>query len=153
MGCGHGNAINLIDGLDGLAAGITAIAAGSFFLYSVRLDDVGVLAPGNVGPVIALCTVAACLGFLPYNFRPFAHHDGRQRCAVARVADGGRRRSPSEVRPTTSFSGSSFFFFAPLFIPLVILGVPILDTAFAIVRRAVVVRAWRRPTRNISTTG
>ena len=34
------------------------------------------------------------------------------------------------------FSGSSFFFFAPLFIPLVILGVPMLDTAFAIVRRA-----------------
>ena len=33
-------------------------------------------------------------------------------------------------------SGSTFFFFAPLFIPFVILGVPILDTAFAIVRRA-----------------
>src|SRR5207302_3666639 len=36
----------------------------------------------------------------------------------------------------TEFSGQSFFFFAPLFIPLVILGVPILDTAFSIVRRA-----------------
>ena len=36
----------------------------------------------------------------------------------------------------TVFSGQSFFFFAPLFIPLVILGVPIVDTAFAIVRRA-----------------
>jgi UDP-GlcNAc:undecaprenyl-phosphate GlcNAc-1-phosphate transferase len=35
-----------------------------------------------------------------------------------------------------SYSGSSFFFFAPLFIPLVILGVPMVDTAFAIVRRA-----------------
>jgi UDP-GlcNAc:undecaprenyl-phosphate GlcNAc-1-phosphate transferase len=36
----------------------------------------------------------------------------------------------------TAFSGQSFFFFAPLFIPLVILGVPIIDTAFAIIRRA-----------------
>ena len=52
------------------------------------------------------------------------------------------------------FSGQTFFFFAPLFIPLVILGVPILDTAFAIVRRATRARpARRRPTRSTSITG
>jgi UDP-GlcNAc:undecaprenyl-phosphate GlcNAc-1-phosphate transferase len=39
-------------------------------------------------------------------------------------------------RTDRSFSGSSFFFFAPIFIPLVILGVPIVDTLFAIIRRA-----------------
>lgn len=132
---GMANAINLIDGLDGLAAGITAIAAGSFFLYSVRLDDVGVLAPGNVGPLIALCTVAACLGFLPYNFRPSHIMMGDSGAlllgllmAASTISVGGSTDN--------EFSGSSFFFFAPLFIPLVILGVPILDTAFAIVRRA-----------------
>src|SRR4051794_8812989 len=131
---GMANAINLIDGLDGLAAGITAIAAGSFFLYSVRLDDVGVLAPGNVGPLIALCTVAACLGFLPYNFRPSHIMMGDSGAlllgllmAASTISVGGSTDN--------EFSGSSFFFFAPLFIPLVILGVPILDTAFAIVRR------------------
>ena len=62
---GMANAINFIDGLDGLAAGIAAIAAGSFFAYGVRLDHVGVLAPGNVGPLLAIITAAVCLGFLP----------------------------------------------------------------------------------------
>jgi UDP-GlcNAc:undecaprenyl-phosphate GlcNAc-1-phosphate transferase len=48
--------------------------------------------------------------------------------AAATVAVGGNTDTP--------FSGQTFFFFAPLFIPLVILGVPIIDTAFAIIRRA-----------------
>lgn len=132
---GMANAINFIDGLDGLAAGITAIAAGSFFLYSTRLDDVGVLAPGNIGPLVAIITLAVCLAFLPFNFRPSHIMMGDSGAlllgllmASSTISVGGSTDA--------SFSGSSFFFFAPLFIPLVILGVPILDTAFAIVRRA-----------------
>jgi UDP-GlcNAc:undecaprenyl-phosphate GlcNAc-1-phosphate transferase len=132
---GMANAINFIDGLDGLAAGITAIAAGSFFLYGVRLDDVGVLASGNIGPLIALTTLAVCLGFLPYNFRASHIMMGDSGAlllgllmASSTIAVGGST--------DTEFSGQSFFFFAPLFIPLVILGVPMIDTAFAIVRRA-----------------
>jgi UDP-GlcNAc:undecaprenyl-phosphate GlcNAc-1-phosphate transferase len=132
---GMANAINLIDGLDGLAAGITAIAAGSFFVYGLRLDHVGVLASGNIGPLLALITLAVCLGFLPYNFRP--SHIMMGDCgalllgllmAASTIAVGGST--------DTEYSGQSFFFFAPLFIPLVILGVPMIDTAFAIVRRA-----------------
>ena len=132
---GMANAINFIDGLDGLAAGITAIAAGSFFLYSTRLDETGVLASGNIGPLIAIITLAVCLGFLPFNFRPSHIMMGDSGAlllgllmAASTISVGGSTDA--------SFSGSSFFFFAPLFIPLVILGVPILDTAFAIVRRA-----------------
>ena len=45
-------------------------------------------------------------------------------------------RSPSAATPTRRSPGQTFFFFAPLFIPLVILGVPIIDTAFSILRRA-----------------
>src|SRR4051794_18465573 len=132
---GMANAINLIDGLDGLAAGITAIAAGSFFVYGLRLDDVGVLATGNIGPLIALVTLAACVGFLPFNFRQGHIMMGDSGAlllgllmAASTISVGGST--------DTEFSGQSFFFFAPLFIPLVILGVPILDTAFSIVRRA-----------------
>ena len=132
---GMANAINFIDGLDGLAAGITAIAAGSFFLYSTRLDETGVLASGNIGPLIAIITLAVCLAFLPFNFRPSHIMMGDSGAlllgllmAASTISVGGSTDA--------SFSGSSFFFFAPLFIPLVILGVPILDTAFAIVRRA-----------------
>ena len=46
---GMANAVNLIDGLDGLAAGIVAIAAGSFFLYGERLSDAGVIDQSNIG--------------------------------------------------------------------------------------------------------
>ena len=132
---GMANAINLIDGLDGLAAGITAIASGAFLLYGLRLDDVGVLAPGNVGPLIAVVVLGACLGFLPWNVHPariFMGDCGALMLGVLMAA------STMSVGGSTDavYSGQSFFFLAPLFIPLVILGVPILDTAFAIVRRA-----------------
>ncbi|MEY2435757.1 MAG: UDP-GlcNAc:undecaprenyl-phosphate/decaprenyl-phosphate GlcNAc-phosphate transferase [Acidimicrobiaceae bacterium] len=132
---GMANAINLIDGLDGLAAGVTAIAAGCFFAYGLRLDDAGVLAPGNIGPLLAVITLGICLGFLPYNFHPARIFMGDCGAlllgllmAASTMAVGGSTDA--------EFSGSSFFFFAPLFIPLVILGVPIIDTVFAIVRRA-----------------
>jgi UDP-GlcNAc:undecaprenyl-phosphate GlcNAc-1-phosphate transferase len=129
------NALNLIDGLDGLAAGITAIAAGSFLLYGLRLDDVGVLAPGNIGPLLAVVVLGACVGFLPWNVHPakiFMGDCGALLLGVLMAA------STMSVGGSTdaAYSGQSFFFLAPLFIPLVILGVPIVDTAFAIVRRA-----------------
>jgi UDP-GlcNAc:undecaprenyl-phosphate GlcNAc-1-phosphate transferase len=132
---GMANAINLIDGLDGLAAGVTAIAAGCFFAYGLRLDDAGVLAPGNIGPLLAVITLGICLGFLPFNFHPariFMGDCGALLLGLLMAA------STMSVGGSTDaeFSGSSYFFFAPLFIPLVILGVPIIDTAFAIVRRA-----------------
>jgi len=132
---GMANALNLIDGLDGLAAGITAIAAGSFLLYGLRLDEVGVLAPGNIGPLIAVVVLGACVGFLPWNVHPariFMGDCGALLLGVLMAA------STMSVGGSTdaAYSGQSFFFLAPLFIPLVILGVPILDTAFAIVRRA-----------------
>jgi UDP-GlcNAc:undecaprenyl-phosphate GlcNAc-1-phosphate transferase len=67
---GMANAINLIDGLDGLAAGIVAIASGTFFLYAVRLIDVGLLVEGNIGPLLAVIVLGMCLGFLPFNVHP-----------------------------------------------------------------------------------
>jgi len=132
---GMANAINLIDGLDGLAAGIVAIASGAFLLYGLRLDEVGVLAPGNAGPMVAVITLGACVGFLPWNVHPariFMGDCGALMLGVLMAA------STMSVGGSTdaSYSGQSFFFLAPFFIPLVILGVPILDTVFAIIRRA-----------------
>lgn len=132
---GMANALNLIDGLDGLAAGITAIASGAFLVYGLRLEEVGVLPPGNVGPLVAVVVLGACVGFLPWNVHPariFMGDCGALMLGVLMAA------STMAVGGSTDadYSGQSFFFLAPLFIPLVILGVPILDTAFAIVRRA-----------------
>jgi UDP-GlcNAc:undecaprenyl-phosphate GlcNAc-1-phosphate transferase len=134
------NAINLIDGLDGLAAGIVAIASGTFFLYSERLESAGKLTqvPPNIGPLIAIIVCGICIGFLPHNFNPARIFMGDSGAlllgllmAVSTAVVGGRADPDFQ-----QFSGQTYFFFAPLFIPLVILGVPIVDTLFAIVRRA-----------------
>ncbi len=132
---GMANAVNLVDGLDGLAAGIVAIAAGSFLLYSEQLLDAGVISDGNVGPLVAVITLGVCLGFLPHNFNPAKIFMGDAGAlllgllmASSTIAVGGSQNEP--------FSGQVYFFFAPLFIPLFILGVPIIDTLFAIIRRA-----------------
>jgi UDP-GlcNAc:undecaprenyl-phosphate GlcNAc-1-phosphate transferase len=137
---GMSQAINLIGGLDGLAAGIVAIAAASFFLYSRRLDDLGALAQPNMGPLIAIIALGVCVGFLPHNFNPAKIFMGDSGAlflgllmAVSTSVVGGRADPNSQ----TYTPGQTYFFLAPLFIPLFILGVPILDTLFAIVRRAV----------------
>jgi UDP-GlcNAc:undecaprenyl-phosphate GlcNAc-1-phosphate transferase len=135
---GMTQAINLIDGLDGLAAGIVAIGAGAFFLYSQELIDSDVLDVKNIGPLLAIVAVGVCIGFLPHNFNParIMMGDGGALLlglflAVATSVVGGRADSFNQ-----EFVGQTYFFLAPLAIPLLILGVPIFDMAFAIFRRA-----------------
>ncbi|MDA8072730.1 MAG: MraY family glycosyltransferase [Actinomycetota bacterium] len=128
------NAVNLIDGLDGLAAGIVAIASAALCLYGLRLIHTGSLPPDNLGPLVAAITCGACLGFLPHNIHPAKIFMGDAGAlllgllmAAATMVIGGRT--------TEVVSGQTYFFFAPLFIPVFILGVPIADMAFAFVRR------------------
>jgi UDP-GlcNAc:undecaprenyl-phosphate/decaprenyl-phosphate GlcNAc-1-phosphate transferase len=130
---GMTNAVNFIDGLDGLAAGIVAIAAGAIAVYGLHLMSDGVLQGDNVGPLVAVIACGVCLGFLPHNFHPARVFMGDAGAlflgllmAVATMVIGGR---------TTDVTGQTYFFFAPLLIPLFILGVPIVDMAFAFVRR------------------
>ena len=131
------NAVNLIDGLDGLAVGIVAIASGTFFLYSQQLNDAGRLEAPNIGPLLAIITLGMCVGFLPHNFNPariFMGDGGALLLGLMMAAStsvvGGRSD------PNQGFSGQTYFFLAPLAIPIVILGVPILDAIFAVIRRA-----------------
>jgi UDP-GlcNAc:undecaprenyl-phosphate GlcNAc-1-phosphate transferase len=83
-------------------------------------------------------TVGICAGFLPHNFSPARIIMGDAGAmflglllATTTITVGGRTADP--------FSGQTYFFFAPLVIPLVILGVPMFDTAFSFLRRV-----WRR---------
>jgi UDP-GlcNAc:undecaprenyl-phosphate GlcNAc-1-phosphate transferase len=128
------NAINLIDGLDGLAAGIVIIAGSALFLYADRLFKAGLLEGSNMGPLVAVIAVGVCVGFLPHNFTPARIFMGDAGAmflglllATTTITVGGRTAD--------QFSGQTYFFFAPLFIPIVILGVPLVDTAFSFVRR------------------
>lgn len=137
---GMTQAINLIDGLDGLAAGVVAIGAFAFFLYSQELTDLDLIDSGNIGPLFAILAVGVCVGFLPHNFNPakIIMGDGGALLlglllAVSTSVVGGRANA---FGAGGEFVGTTYFFLAPIAIPLLILGVPILDTAFAIVRRA-----------------
>jgi len=113
------NAINFIDGLDGLLSGITAIS--SLYLFAISVVH------GN--PVVALVVISlagASLGFLPYNFNP----------AKIFLGDAGSLFI-GYVFATVSIIGASKTAIAiSIVVPLVVLALPILDTAAAIVRRA-----------------
>jgi len=128
------NAINFIDGLDGLAAGVVAIGSGALAVYGIKLMGLGLLDTDNLGPLVAVITCGFCLGFLIFNFPPARIFMGDAGAlllgvlmAAATMVIGGR--------VPVGTSGETYFFFAPVFIPFFILGVPIVDMAFAFVRR------------------
>jgi UDP-GlcNAc:undecaprenyl-phosphate GlcNAc-1-phosphate transferase len=112
------NAINFIDGLDGLLSGLTAISGLSL----------AVIAVGHGHPELALvlaALVGGALGFLPYNYNP----------ATIILGDSGAL-FVGYVFATVSIIGTSKTAFTiSLLIPLVALALPILDTAVTIVRR------------------
>ena len=147
------NAVNLIDGLDGLAAGVVAIASGALAVYGLHLQHLGNLPTDNIGPLIAVVTCGICLGFLPHNFHPakiFMGDAGALLLGLLMAAStmliggrtgGDRGRGGGQQRQT-------YFFFAPLFIPFFILGVPIVDMAFAFVRRTANRTGFSTPDKN-----
>jgi len=139
------NAINLIDGLDGLAAGVVAIGGGALAIYGLRLMDLGMITSDNIGPLVAVVACGVCLGFLPFNFNPARIFMGDAGAlflgllmAASTMVIGGRT-------PLSGASGTTYFFFAPLFIPFFILGVPLVDMVFAFIRRTASGRGFDTP--------
>lgn len=140
------NAMNLIDGLDGLAAGVAAIAGLAMFLFAVRLQDIGLLGLDSLGPVLCVAVAGMGLGFLRWNFHPakvFMGDAGAMLLglllAAATMLIGGR--------VDDAFSGQTFFFFAPLVIPIIILGIPVADMVLSFVRRIATGRSFAAPDR------
>ncbi|SHI81451.1 MraY family glycosyltransferase [Thermoclostridium caenicola] len=112
------NAINLIDGLDGLAAGVSGIASASLFIVAVirGQDDIALAAVSLAG---------AIFGFLPYNFNPAKIFMGDTGATflgfiLAVLSIEGTLKSVTTLA---------------LAIPILVLGLPIFDTLFAILRR------------------
>jgi UDP-GlcNAc:undecaprenyl-phosphate/decaprenyl-phosphate GlcNAc-1-phosphate transferase len=127
------NAVNLIDGLDGLAAGIVVIAAAAFFAYMVRSPGGDVQA--STAAVLSAIAGGAALGFLPWNFHPAKIFMGDSGAlllglmlAVATVSGVGRNLSG----PT---GGDLAVIAIPVLLPLFVLAVPLLDVVLAIARR------------------
>ena len=112
------NIINLIDGLDGLAAGIALISSLTMFLLSSisgRLD----------AAALAIAVAGASAGFLPYNFHPASIFMGDCGSHVLGFALGA-----ISLLSVTRVAGLT-----TVILPLVIAGIPIIDTFSAIVRR------------------
>jgi UDP-GlcNAc:undecaprenyl-phosphate GlcNAc-1-phosphate transferase len=149
------NAVNLIDGLDGLAAGVVAIASGALAVYGFHLQNLGNLSTDNIGPLIAVITCGICIGFLPHNFHPakiFMGDAGALLLGLLMAAStmliGGRSAGIIGTSAGAVRSGQTYFFFAPLFIPFFILGVPLFDMAFAFVRRTANRTGFATPDKN-----
>lgn len=111
------NAINLIDGLDGLAGGVSAIAATSIFVMAVIMGNVQVA-------LLSIALIGAILGFLYFNFHP----------AKIFMGDTGSLLLGFLLSVFSLFSFKQVTL-VTLFIPIIILAVPIVDTAIAIIRR------------------
>lgn len=132
------NAVNLMDGLDGLAAGVTAIAGATFFVYTYQLSAQGLAGPEPTAALISAVIVGITLGFLRYNFNPakiFMGDSGSMvlgfLLATSTVAGVGRSATQNQ-----SDISAAFVFYLPLVIPLIVLAIPLLDTALAVLRRA-----------------
>lgn len=112
------NVINLIDGLDGLAAGITAISCAAMFYLSYEAHQID-------AAVLACILAGCCLGFLRYNFNP----------ASIFMGDCGSNMLGFLLGVIALLGVNRVAAATTLIVPLVIAGVPIIDTFAAIVRR------------------
>ncbi|WP_427109427.1 glycosyltransferase family 4 protein [Lysinibacillus xylanilyticus] len=121
------NAINLIDGLDGLAAGVSTIALITLAIMAIIMGNMFVLA-------IAAILAASTFGFLFYNFHP----------AKIFMGDTGALFLGFMIS-VLALLGFKNVTVVSLIIPVIILGVPISDTFFAIVRRVRMKKKWSDP--------
>jgi UDP-GlcNAc:undecaprenyl-phosphate GlcNAc-1-phosphate transferase len=129
------NAVNYIDGLDGLAAGLTAISSGALFVYSTRLPG-EFLGANPLAPLAAAALFGACIGFLPYNFFPariFMGDTGAMPLgfflAGATISMIGRFTGPA--------SASGRLALPLIFTPIVFIALPIVNYVFVTLRRLI----------------
>ncbi len=112
------NALNLIDGLDGLAAGVAAIGAASMLLVAAAVSETEIA-------VLLAALAGGCLGFLPYNRSPARIFMGDTGSQLLGFVLG-------EAAMLGMFKAHALLTF---FVPLLALGLPLFDTAFAFARR------------------
>ncbi len=115
---GFTNTVNLIDGLDGLAAGVSFIASVSLFLMAYSMNQ-------YIPALIIVAMAGAALGFLQYNFNP----------AKIFMGDTGSMLLGYTMSVTAVLGLVKTAATVALVVPVIALGLPILDTLFAIIRR------------------
>ena len=124
------NAVNLIDGLDGLAVGVSSIAV-------VTMLAVSLLAGQPLIAIIMAALAGACVGFMPYNFNP----------ASIFMGDTGSTFLGYMLATASIMGLFKFYAVISFAVPFLILGLPIFDTASAITRRIAEGRSPMSPDR------
>ena len=136
------NAVNFIDGLDGLVAGVCLIANGVFFAYSYILTrDTGASSYFNLASFLAAVLVGACLGFLPFNWSPAKLFMGDSGAlvlgllmATSAIAVTGQLE-PSALDLERLGRSQLLGAFIPILLPLLVVLLPLLDFGLAVLRR------------------
>ncbi|MFL6142268.1 MAG: MraY family glycosyltransferase [Labedaea sp.] len=129
------NAMNFVDGLDGLAAGIGLISASAMLAFSLNLLKVSGGDVQNYAPALIAATLAgACLGFLPHNFQPariFMGDSGSMLIGLMLAAS-----STSASGRIANLGGQqTLALLSPLLVVAAVLFVPLLDLLMAVFRR------------------
>ena len=112
------NAVNFIDGLDGLAAGVSAISAGAMLVVALLVGDF-------MSAVMLAAIVGACVGFIPYNFNP----------AKIFMGDTGSTFLGFMLSTISIYGLFKMYAIISFAVPFLVLGLPIFDICFAVVRR------------------
>jgi len=139
------NAINFMDGLDGLAAGVTAIGASAFFSYAYLLSAEQNLVRATTSSLIAVATLGVCLGFLPHNVhkaRMFMGDSGSMLLGLllaTSVISLTGQIDPSRLSPG---GGALISAYLPLLLPFAVIALPFIDLVSAYVRRTLAGRLW-----------
>lgn len=136
------NAVNFIDGLDGLVAGVCLISNGVFFAYSYILTrDTGASSYFNLSTFLAAVLIGACLGFLPFNWSPAKLFMGDSGAlvlgllmATSAIAVTGQL-DPSTLDPDRIGRSQLLGAFIPILLPLLVVLLPLLDFGLAVLRR------------------
>ncbi|MFT4306627.1 MAG: MraY family glycosyltransferase [Microbacterium sp.] len=136
------NAVNFIDGLDGLVAGVCLIANGIFFVYSYLLvRDIGASTYFNLASFVAVVLIGACAGFLPFNWHPAKMFMGDAGAlmlgllmATSAVAITGQIQ-PAMLDPALFGRSQLLGAFIPILLPVAVVMLPLLDFGLAVVRR------------------
>ncbi len=131
------NAINFIDGLDGLVAGVTLIAGAVFFIYSYILaTGPGETSYFNLSTLLTAALCGALIGFLPVNWHPAKMFMGDSGALVIGLVLAASTISVTgQVDPTRIDPGQFVPAFIPLALPLAVLVVPLVDFILAVTRR------------------
>jgi len=151
------NAINFIDGLDGLVAGVAIIANGVFFVYTyvISYGPTEQSDYFNLAALVTAVLIGACAGFLPYNWHPAKMFMGdagsmlvgllmaTSALAVTGQIDPARITGDGVTDPNDLLGASGLVpAFIPIILPIAVLVIPLLDFSLAVFRR---LRAGKSP--------